>query len=977
MQEDNRTREELIDEVASLKAKLQSAQRELHAGERVNYAQRLYNGIANLSIDSHNLENLIEQIHKLLRVEIGAENFQVGLKVEGEDQLRFPYYYDELIGGKLEAYRRNFRKGLTEYSFLAQEPIMLEEEEINQLVEEGGLRLSGPVPKIWLGVPLRIEKRIIGVIAVKSHEEGKHFNLSHLELLDFISGQVALVIERRRFEDEIKESRAKLNAIFESSSHLIWSVNKKRGLTSFNQNYANAIVEFYDQNPQIDPEGKDDRLMLSDPDIHRFVDSMYLAAFSGKEQHYEIKFTLPNGKIIWRETYLNPIFLPDGSIEEVAGIAHDVTQKKYAELELQKNEEKFRNIFESFQDIYFRTDLKGVIEMVSPSVYEITGFMAKEIVGRPITDFFKAQSSVTGMVRELKKIGRLRNFEASILKKDSSPMIGLANIKVLFDNSLNPVAFEGVVRDITFLKQASEQMQDAKEMAERSLKVKENFLANMSHEIRTPMNGIIAMIDLLNETKLDQEQEEFVSTIKSSSNILLIILNDILDLSKLEAGKMKLDLTPLNLRDTVGMVQSLFLQQANNKKIALNTVFPEGLPDNIEADETRLMQILSNLVSNAIKFTEKGEVSISVERIERQDAELEFKFNITDTGIGIAQENIDKLFQNFHQLDNSVRKSYAGTGLGLAISKELVRLMEGEIGVSSQKGQGSVFWFTMKAKAVDYEVLRKKQNIKSINANHFEGQHPEILLIDDNDVNRKVGTIILEKAGCKVTTAENGLLAIEAVKKKADYDVIFMDIQMPEMDGVTATKEIKKLKLANLPPIVAMTAYSMKEDEERFLSSGMDGYLPKPITAQSLLGKVYEVISGELANLPTDRTENEVTLEVPILNTDVVDQLISLGGVEMLKEMYVDYITEISELLKESRNNIEIKNYNVILGNLHSIKGTSGTLGVMKVSQIAASIEKDLKAKEYTSFVEDFNQLEASFEEFKTNYETIITKDND
>lgn len=965
-------KQELEQELQLLKRKVKDLEFALNAGSKVDYAQRLYNSIAHLSVDAQSLEDLIEQIHHLLRDEIGAHNFQIGLKVEGVDQLRFPYYYDEKIGGKLEAYRRHFRKGLTEYTFTNGAPIILTEKQIDTLVEAKKIRLSGPVPKIWIGVPLHIEKRTIGVIAVKSHIEGQVFDHTHLELLDFISGQIALVIERRQFEDEVKESRAKLNAIFESSSHLIWSVNKKRGLTSFNQNYALAIEELHDKKPELDFDGEKERIMLSDPEFHHFVDRMYVAAFAGKEQHFEIRYTLAHRKVVWREVFLNPIYLPDGSIEEVAGIAHDVTQKKYAELELQTNEEKFRNIFESFQDIYFRTNLNGVIDMVSPSVYEMTGFMAKEIVGFAITKFFNSDFSMFGLVKELKRGGRLRNLEATITKKDGTEIIGISNIKMLFDKNLKPIAFEGVVRDITFLKKASKELFEAKEVAVHSLKVKENFLANMSHEIRTPMNGIIAMIDLLKDTPLDKEQDEFVSTIKSSSNILLNILNDILDLSKLEAGKMTLSKGPLSVKDTLDMVRSLFMQQAAIKGIDLKIHIASEIPPNVEADETRLMQVLSNLVSNAVKFTEVGSVEIVAQLLTTKKGKLKLKFSIVDSGIGIAKENINKLFQNFNQLDNSVRKSYAGTGLGLAISKELVRLMGGEIGVESTTGEGSVFWFTLTTKELDYEILQKKQGINDINGDQFKGLSPKILLVDDNEVNRRVGIKILEKAGCTVVTADNGLMAIEAIKHCSDYDVVFMDIQMPEMDGVTATREIRHLGIKKLPPIVAMTAYSMKEDEERFLNAGMDAYLAKPITAQSLLNKVYQVMTGTRKTvLPEPKS---ISSTDGLFDLQIVKQLAALGGTEMVQEMFVDFIAEAQELIDECEKSMENKNYNVILGNTHSIKGTSGTLGIQLLSTQAKKIEVSIRENKTEHVATDLSELVRIFDLFKTNYEDLINK---
>ncbi len=936
-------------------------------------AQRLYYSIANLSIKSENLENLLEQIHQLLIKQIGANNFHVALKEEGKDFLTFPYYVDELHGGKLEAYRREFGKGVTEYTFKNKRPVFLYDEDIHKLIQEGEVELYGEIPEIWLGVPLILEKRITGVIAVKSHSDRTKYKYRDLELLDFISGQLALIIERQRYEDKINAQKAHLNAIIESSSHLIWSMNKKGGLTSFNENYANAILQKYQKRPEIDLEGREKQYLLSSPEDDHIVQAYYEEAFKGEEQHFETSFRHED-QDIWRETFLNPIFLQDGRIEEVSGISHDITEKKLSELALKESEEKFRNIFNSFQDIYFRTDFAGNIEMVSPSAKEITGFTENEMLGEPVTSFFINTKSQKGLIKKLLRDGRIKNYEAVIQTKDRLCLECIANIRLIFNEKNQPIAFDGVVRDITFLKKASEQLLRAKEIAEHSLRVKENFLANMSHEIRTPMNGLIGMIDLLKATALDIEQQELVTTIKKSSGILMDILNDILDLSKLEAGKMELRLQPVLLEDVLEKLYLLFQQKAKSKNLKFYYEFGEQLPSCVFADETRLLQILSNIVSNSIKFTDEGAVRIYANLINQEDDLVEIRFSIRDTGIGIAKENVGQLFQNFNQLDNSLTKSYAGTGLGLSISKALSKLMKGDIGVKSELGEGSEFWFTIRTQISNEIPKRVEKDIFEFQKEKFESS-PTILLVDDNQVNQRVASMILQKVNCIVHIANNGQEAIDKViEAQGKYDLVLMDIQMPVMDGITATKEIKLKNLPHQPPIVAMTAYSLEEDKERFLEAGVDDYLPKPITAEMLIRKVNTLYKGESIAVEIEK-EIVNSAEEKIINADVIQQLAQIGGKEMVVEVLEDFIEETNELLNECNNALKAQEYSVILSNLHTLKGLAGTVGVAHVASLSLDIEQKLKHDNDIVFLnEQYPNLIKAFKKFKEVFPSILNQ---
>jgi len=528
-----------------------------------------------------------------------------------------------------------------------------------------------------------------------------------------------------------------------------------------------------------------------------------------------------------------------------------------------------------------------------------------------------------------------------------------------------------MVRAQEKLKITNKALITARDIAESSLQVKDQFLANMSHEIRTPLNGIIGVIDLLEMTELVKEQESYLSTIKSSSETLINILNDILDLSKIEAGKMILRPTPIKIKGLIKKLKSLFTPGASTHKIKLIFHLDKELPDVIEADEIRLIQVISNLMANSIKFTPKGgSIDIGIELKKEKNENLLIRVNVRDSGIGIRKDDINKLFTNFTQLDTSTTKSYGGTGLGLSISKQLVTMLGGKIGVSSNPGLGSTFWFTFKAKKSAKKFISvPSKNILPKGVKVFTDVQPSILVVDDNIVNREVSCQILKKSGCKVDQASNGLEAIFKAKANA-YDIIFMDIQMPEMDGIEATRQIKNLMTKKRPWIIAMTAYSMKEDEDRFLSAGLDDYLAKPIRAKQLIGKVYERITGVKNTSPNNFLPGK---DLKILNRKVLSQLKKYGGKEMILSALGDFKLETKHQLEVCIKALKKDDYETVQKQIHTLKGSSGTLGIEKIAQKAHTIESLIKKEEYSVLEKELEELNDNFVEFKQNYINIIS----
>ena len=820
---------------------------------RAEKAQNLYYSIANLTTRSQDLNELFKNIHGELAKVIPANNFYISLYQDGDSAVSFPYFVDEYYKANPGSIKRPVGKSITEYAIKYNKPLFLYEADFKALVNEEVITQEGKIPKIWLGVPLRLENQSIGLIAIQSYNERVKYDFKDLDLLDFISGQVAIAIDR-----------------------------------------------------------------------------------------------------------------------------------KQAELALLRSEKKFRDIFESFQDIYFRCKVNGEITIVSPSIYELVGYSEAEVLGMNITDYYLYNTKTKDLVRQLVKRKSVRNFEASVITKKGNILQCICNVRLVYNEQNQPVEIEGVARDITKLKKANLELLHAKEIAERSLKVKETFLANMSHEIRTPMNGVIGMIDLLASTELANEQKEYVQIIKKSSETLLSILNSILDLSKIEAGKMKLKISTIFLKDTLEKLYALFSQQALAKNINLFYHIDNRIPTYLKVDEIRLLQVFSNLISNAIKFTKGGgAINIDLKRSAQESETILIKAEIRDSGIGISKENIDKLFSNFSQLDNSSTKSYAGTGLGLAISKELTELMGGNIGVYSTPGFGSTFWFTFEAQKSTKAAFEEdsKDKVDPVLDREFEKVTPRILVVDDNQINRQVASQILRKAGCKVDTANSGPDAIDLIKRKS-YEVVFMDIQMPEMDGISATREIKKLAIKDLPPIVAMTAYSMKEDKERFLKEGLDDYIPKPLKANILINKVKEIVlrdGNKSWILPGKENQETTTLKVgknTIIDEEVMSQLIKYGGEETLYKVYEDFEKEASEQFVDLAKALKNENYTEILSILHTIKGNAGTLGISKMHESASKIESNFKTQQYVNAKEQIAGLKEQFATFKLNYKSILNDIN-
>ncbi len=417
------------------------------------------------------------------------------------------------------------------------------------------------------------------------------------------------------------------------------------------------------------------------------------------------------------------------------------------------------------------------------------------------------------------------------------------------DTTINKTIEE--MRYIRAGQMAQEKLSDTirdKEKAEQSEKFKQQFLANMSHEIRTPMNSIIGLTNLLTKTVLDDHQHKYLNVIKKSSENLLVIINDILDLSKIEVGKMDFEKIPFTLEDAIETVYHTMLFKVEEKRLAFKINIESNVPSIIIGDPTRLNQILINLAGNAIKFTEVGSVTIDIQEINRQGNVSMIQFSIIDTGIGISEDSINKIFDSFSQASSDTTRKFGGTGLGLTISKQLIELQGGTIYVKSEIGKGTSFIFTIPYPVGEKVIGKEKKNDENIDGADLKGIR--ILLVEDNPFNQMVAVDTLTDLipDLFIEVADNGKIAIDKITASS-YDVILMDIQMPEMDGFEATRKIHEMKdEKRSTPIMAMTANVTPEEVTKCFECGMNAYISKPFETQDLLNKLGKLTILNLKN---------------------------------------------------------------------------------------------------------------------------------
>ncbi|MBT3313844.1 MAG: PAS domain S-box protein [Anaerolineae bacterium] len=542
------------------------------------------------------------------------------------------------------------------------------------------------------------------------------------------------------------------------------------------------------------------------------------------------------------EVHGYPIFNAQGEIKQMIEYSLDITERKKAEEELHKLS---RAVTHSPSSVVI-TDANARISYVNPAYLEGTGYTEDEVLGKFATFLYSDLHSKEFYKDIWNKVsaGDMWRGEIGSRTSQGEIMWDAVSIAPIVDEKGNITNFVGVMEDITANKELLKETEKAKEAAEAAAQAKADFLANMSHEIRTPLNAIYGMTSLMLDTPLNAEQQDFIETIRGGSDTLLKVINDILDFSKIEAGKMELETQPFYVRNCVEDALDLLAEKAASKMLDLAYFVEDDTPPVVIGDITRVRQILVNLLNNAIKFTDKGEVVVNVKSMLVENDQHELTFSVRDTGIGIPADKIEKLFKSFSQVDTSTTRKYGGTGLGLAISNQLAQNMGGRMWVKSEEGEGSTFYFTILVKA--------QQNAKPLYAKDEVPQlaGKRILIVDDNETNRLILIKQAESWGMKPRALSSGPEALTLLAEGEEFDIAILDMQMPEMDGFTLATKISEKK-KNALPLIILT--SIKREKTRSSDAKITAFLNKPIKTSNL----FNVLMGIIDTAPAPQVKEK------------------------------------------------------------------------------------------------------------------------
>lgn len=581
------------------------------------------------------------------------------------------------------------------------------------------------------------------------------------------------------------------------------------------------------------------------PDDYEMIkSSIEISARELTPWRLEYRVILPGLGTRWRRGDAVPERLPDGSTLW-HGYISDTTEWHEAQEALRESLNWKQTIFHHNGAALLVLDQNQVIIEANEEFERISGYKSDEIAGKPVLMLFP----------DRKNFREFRNAIDEKIKTEGQVQLDwkFRNRKgewiwiTLSGRYLDPKdprrGYIWVGSDITERKKMEQELLNARITAEESNRAKSRFLAHMSHEIRTPMNSILGFASLLLDTGLDDDQRRYTEIIKKSGEALLSLINDILDLSRIEAGKLELSSAPFDLPALIKETTGLLGLKAGEKGVKLTVDIDSKIPVIATGDALRLRQVLLNLLSNAVKFTERGEIKVRARLIRKKDGESTVRFEVEDTGIGISDEALKRLFQPFTQADSSTSRRYGGTGLGLAISRELVERMGGTIGASSKLNEGSTFWFEITLQTTSAQHQNNSMDaITEIQQADEECGPLHILLVEDSPENRLLATLLLKKKGCTVIAAENGIQAIEKLKQEP-FDLVLMDVQMPLMDGLECTARIRSGEVPDATiPIIAMTAQAMSGDRELCLAAGMNDYVAKPLQAEDLYSAIKRVV---------------------------------------------------------------------------------------------------------------------------------------